>query len=71
MLPHLQLDPRLIRANHYSVLDLKASCRGSMYVLETLKLLPEQPDEDIMAQIVRQVASLGRIHPPGASLKAA
>ena len=48
---------------HYSVLDLKASCRGSLYVLETLKLLPEQPDEDIMAQIVRQVASLGRIHP--------
>jgi putative transposase len=54
-----------------SVLDLKASFRGSKYVAETIKLLPEQLDEDLVAQIVHKVASLGRIHPPGASLKAA
>ncbi len=46
-----------------SVLDLKAHYRGYTYVLETIKLLPDPPDEDIMAQMFRQVASLGRIHP--------
>ena len=55
----------------WSVLDLKAYCRGYLYALETIKLLPDQPDEDIMAQLFRQVANLGRIHPPGAPLNAA
>ena len=55
----------------WSVLDLKAFCRGYPYVLETINLLPEQPDEDIMAQIFRQVANLGRIHPSDAQLNAA
>jgi putative transposase len=54
-----------------SVLDLKACYRGSKYVAETLKLLPEKLDEGLIARIVGQVASLGRIHPSGASLKAA
>jgi putative transposase len=54
-----------------SVLDLKASFRGSRYAAETLKLLPEKLDEGLIARIVRQVASLGRIHPPRPSLKAA
>ena len=54
-----------------SVLDLKASFRGSKYVAETLKLLPEKLDEGLVAQIVRQVTRLGRIHPPRPSLKAA
>ncbi|HSH81558.1 MAG TPA: transposase, partial [Herpetosiphonaceae bacterium] len=55
----------------WSVLDLKASYRGSRYVAETIKLLPDTLDEGLIVRIVRQVASLGRIHPPGASLKAA
>ena len=59
------------RDSDWSVLDLKAFCRGYSYVLETIKLLPEQPDEDIMAQIVRHVANLGRIHPSAAQLHAA
>ena len=54
-----------------SVLDLKACYRGSKYVAETLKLLPEKLDESLIARIVCQVASLGRIHAPGTSLKAA
>ena len=54
-----------------SVLDLKASYRGSKYVSETLKLLPERPDQVLIEQIIRQVASLGRIHPPDARLNAA
>jgi DDE superfamily endonuclease len=31
-------------APDYSVLDLKADCRGSTYVEETIKMLPEQPE---------------------------
>jgi putative transposase len=59
------------RDEEWSVLDLKAYCRGSRYVLETIKLLPAEPDEHIMAQMFRQVATLGRIHPIGDSLNAA
>jgi putative transposase len=54
----------------WSVLDIKAFCRGYTYVLETIKLLPEPPDEHIMAQMFRQVANLGRIHPTAAQLNA-
>jgi putative transposase len=32
------------RAPDYSVLDLKADCRGYKYVEETIKMLPEKPD---------------------------
>jgi hypothetical protein len=54
-----------------SVLDLKAWYRGSKYVHETLKLLPERPNDIVVEQIFRQVARLGRIHPLEPSLKAA
>ncbi len=54
-----------------SVLDLKAHCRGYTYVTELIKLLPEAPDEDLMAQLLRQVAQLGRIHPVELHLAAA
>ena len=53
------------------VLDLKAAYRGSKYVAETINLLPEPLDAGLIVRIVRQVASLGRIHPPAASLQAA
>ena len=54
-----------------SVLDLKASCRGSKYVAETLKLLPDKLDESIVVRIFRQVARLGRIHTADRHLNAA
>ncbi len=54
-----------------SVLDLKAWYRGSKYVTELIKLLPESPDDDLMAQLFRQMTQLGRIHPPEPQLKAA
>jgi putative transposase len=44
------------------VLDLKAAYRGHNYVVETLKMLPQAPDDDLVHRIFRQVASLGRIH---------
>jgi hypothetical protein len=46
----------------YSVLDLKADCRGHKYVEETIKMLPEKPEPILLAKIRNQVASLGRIH---------
>jgi putative transposase len=55
----------------WSVLDLKAWYRGSKYVTELIKLLPESPDDDLMAQLFHQMAQLGRIHPPEPQLRAA
>jgi putative transposase len=46
----------------YSVLDLKADCRGYKYVAETIKMLPEKPEPVLLAKILNQVTSLGRIH---------
>jgi len=53
----------------YSVLDLKADCRGYKYVEETIKMLPEKPEPVLLAKILNQVAGLGRIHvsPPSFS----
>jgi len=52
----------------YSVLDLKADYRGYKYVEETIKLLPEKPEPILLAKILHQVASLGRIHATQPSL---
>jgi putative transposase len=46
----------------YSVLDLKADCRGYQYVEETIKMLPEKPEPVLLAKIRHHVAGLGRIH---------
>ena len=46
----------------YSVLDLKADWRGSKYVEETIKMLPEKPEPVLLRQILHKVAGLGRIH---------
>jgi len=40
----------------------KADCRGSKYVEETIKMLPEKPEPVLLAKILNQVTSLGRIH---------
>ena len=51
-----------VRDPHYSVLDLKADCRGIKYVEETIKMLPEKPEPILFAKILHQVTGLGRIH---------
>ena len=51
----------------FSVLDLKACCRGYRYVVEVLKLLPQKPEPIFWAQIIAKVANLGAIHPRLAS----
>ena len=50
------------RDSPYSVLDLKADCRGYKYVEETIQMLPEKPDPILLAKILHRVAGLGRIH---------
>jgi DDE superfamily endonuclease len=51
-----------------SVLDLKAQCRGAKYVEETIKLLPERPEPDLLERIVTKVIGIGRIHAAPADL---
>jgi putative transposase len=46
----------------FSVLDLKAHYRGYRYVAETIKMLPQKPEHNLLAAIFSQVACLGRIH---------
>lgn len=48
---------------NFSVLDLKAYYRGYRYVAETIKMLPQKPDDNLVAQLFHKVAALGRIHP--------
>ena len=50
------------RTPDYSVLDLKADCRGYKYVEETIQMLPEKPEPILLAKILNRVAGLGRIH---------
>ena len=50
------------RDSDYSVLDLKADCRGYKYVEETIQMLPEKPEPILLAKILNRVAGLGRIH---------
>ena len=50
------------REPDYSVLDLKADCRGYKYVEETIQMLPEKPEPVLLRQILNKVAGLGRIH---------
>ena len=55
----------------FGVLDLKSYYRGCRYALELLKILPEKPDDILVAQLFRNVASLGSIHLAKASVSTA
>jgi putative transposase len=46
----------------FGVLDLKSYYRGCRYATELLKILPKKPDDILVAQLFRNVASLGCIH---------
>lgn len=52
----------------FSVLDLKAYCRGYKYVAETIKMLRGKPDPILISEVFRQVACLGSIHNTAAQL---
>ena len=47
----------------FSVLDLKAYCRGYKYALETMKLLPQPLDDISISTTAQKIATLGAIHP--------
>ena len=45
-----------------SVLDLKSYYRGCKYATEMLKILPQKPDDILVAQFFQKIATLGSIH---------
>lgn len=47
----------------FSILDLKSHFRGCHYARETIKMLPQKPDANLLAHILKQIARLGAIHP--------
>ena len=47
----------------FSILDLKAHYHGYRYAVETIKMLPEKPETNLLADIFEQIARLGMIHP--------
>jgi putative transposase len=46
----------------FGVLDLKSYYRGCRYATELLKILPQKPEDILIAQLFRNVATLGSIH---------
>jgi putative transposase len=46
----------------FGVLDLKSYFRERRYATELLKILPEKPDDILVAQLFRDLAALGSIH---------
>lgn len=60
LLPFRQHDPA------FSLLDLKAHYRGLKYVEETIKMLPQTPEPDLLERLTARVVGLGRIHPAAA-----
>ena len=46
----------------FSMLDLKARYRGTKYLHETLKILPQKPDPIVIEQIAEHLGSIGAIH---------
>jgi Transposase DDE domain len=47
----------------FSILDLKSHYRGCRYVSETIKSLPQKPDDILLTEIFEQIARLGMVHP--------
>ena len=46
----------------FGVLDLKSYYRGCNYATEMLKILPQKPDDILVAQLFQKIATLGSIH---------
>jgi len=47
----------------FSILDLKSHYRGYRYATETIKMLPQKPDDILLAEIFQHIARFGAIHP--------
>ena len=46
----------------FGILDLKSYYRACRYATEMLKMLPKKPDDILVAQLFRNLATLGSIH---------
>jgi len=46
----------------FGVLDLKSYYRGCKYATEMLKILPQKPDDILIAHLFQKIATLGSIH---------
>jgi hypothetical protein len=62
----VQLSQRLLKPYQqveaqFSVLDLKALCRAQRYLSETLKMLPDLPEPNLIARIRQRLFRLGSI----------
>jgi hypothetical protein len=55
----------------FGVLDLKSYYRGRKYVTEMIKILPQKPDDILIAQLFLNMAALGCIHAPKSSVSSA
>ena len=55
----------------FGVLDLKSYYRGCRYATELLKILPQKPDDILVAQLFRNIAALGSIHVAKSSVSSA
>jgi hypothetical protein len=60
-LSHILLQPYQDPQPDFSVLDLKAHYRAQRYLTETIKMLPEMPEPDLIARIWRRLARFGGI----------
>jgi putative transposase len=47
---------------NFGVLDLKSYYRGCKYATEMLKMLPQKPDDILVAQLFQKIVTLGSIH---------
>ena len=68
---HVLLQNRRIDNPDFSILDLKAQFRARRYLDETIKLLPETPEPDLISRIWRRLTQFGsirtRTHPKSAA----
>ena len=57
------LAPFRLESPEVSVLDLKARYRGAKYLSETLKILPQKPDDSVIDEIAERLGSNGSLQP--------
>ena len=60
-LSYIMLQPYRDHQPDFSVLDHKAHYRARRYLTETIKLLPETPEPDLISRIWRHLTRFGAI----------
>lgn len=60
-LSHVMLQPYREHQPLFSIIDLKAQFRAQRYLTETIKMLPETPEPDLISRIWQRLAHFGGI----------